>query len=169
MLVRRLVSQDAAEYRALRLAALQESPASFGSSYEEECDRPVGDFAALVGDSGESAFFGAFSDARLVGSVGFGRRSGLKERHKGFIRGMYVVPTARGQGIGQALLARALDFAATIANLQQVTLTVNASNLPAIRLYTVAGFQQYGLEPRALFVGGTYHDEINMLRMQSAG
>ncbi len=169
MLVRRLVSQDASEYRALRLTALQESPASFGSSFEEECDRPLVDFAALVGDSGESAFFGAFRDARLVGSVGFGRRSGLKERHKGFIRGMYVAPSARGQGIGRALLARALDFAATMPNLQQVTLTVNASNLPAIRLYTVAGFQQYGLEPKALFVGGTYHDEINMLRMQSAG
>lgn len=169
VLVRRLVSQDAPEYRALRLAALRESPASFGSSYEEECDRPLVEFAALVGDVGERAFFGAYSDARLIGSVGFGRETSLKEKHKGFIRGMYVVPTVRGQGIGRALLARALDFAATIQNLQQVTLAVNANNLPAIQLYKAAGFQQYGLEPRALFVGGTFHDEIHMVRTQNAG
>jgi RimJ/RimL family protein N-acetyltransferase len=168
MLVRRLVSQDAPEYRTLRLAALRESPASFGSSYEEERDRPLGEFAALVGDPGERAFFGAFSDAQLVGSVGFGRESSLKERHKGFIRGMYVVPLARGQGIGRALLARALDFAATIPDLQQVTLAVNANNVPAIRLYKAAGFEPYGLEPMALFVGGTYHDELHMVRTQNA-
>jgi RimJ/RimL family protein N-acetyltransferase len=168
MLVRRLVSQDAPEYRTLRLAALRESPASFGSSYEEECDRPLVEFAALVGDAGERAFFGAFSDALLIGSVGFGRETSPKEKHKGFIRGMYVVPTARGQGIGRALLARALDFAATIPNLQQVTLAVNANNLPAIQLYKAAGFQQYGLEPMALFVGGTFHDEIHMVRIQNA-
>jgi RimJ/RimL family protein N-acetyltransferase len=82
---------------------------------------------------------------------------------------MYVVPTARGQGIGRALLARALEFAATIANLQQVTLAVNANNRPAIRLYKAAGFQQYGLEPMALFVGGTFHDEIHMVKIQNAG
>lgn len=168
MLVRRLVSQDAAEYRELRLAALRESPASFGSSYEEECDRPLGDFVTLLGE-GERAFFGAFSDTRLVGSVGVGRESSLKERHKGFIRGMYVVPTARGQGVGRALLTCAIDFAATIPNLQQITLAVNASNVPAIRLYQSVGFQQYGLEPRALFVDGAYHDEIHMVRMQNAG
>jgi RimJ/RimL family protein N-acetyltransferase len=169
MLVRRLVSQDAPEYRVLRLAALRESPASFGSSYEEERDRPLGDFAALIGDPGERAFFGAFSDAQLVGSVGFGRESSLKERHKGFIRGMYVVPGARGQGIGRALLARAIDFAEMLPNLQQITLAVNANNLPAIRLYRAAGFRQYGLEPRALLVDGTYHDEMHMVRIRNAG
>ena len=169
MIVRRLVSQDAPEYRALRLAALRESPESFGSSYEEECDRPPADFAELVGDTGDRAFFGAFSEARLVGSVGFGREASLKERHKGFIRGMYVVPTERGKGIGQALLARALDFAATIPDLQQITLAVNANNLSAIRLYKAAGFQQYGLEPMALCIGGTFHDEIHMVRIQGAG
>ena len=168
MLVRRLVLQDAPEYRELRLAALRESPASFGSSYEEECERPLVEFAALVGDTGERAFFGAFSGALLVGSVGVGRETSLKERHKGFIRGMYVVPTARGQGIGQALLACALDFAATLPNLQQVTLAVNANNRPAIRLYSAAGFQQYGLEPMALYVGGIYHDEIHMVKIQNA-
>lgn len=168
MLVRRLVPQDAADYRTLRLAALRESPASFGSSYEEECDRPVEEFAALLG-AGERVFFGAYRDAQLVGSVGVGRESSLKERHKGFIRAMYVVPTARSHGIGRALLASALDFAATLPDLQQVTLAVNADNLFAIRLYTAAGFRQFGLEPRALRVGGVYHDEIHMVRIQGVG
>jgi RimJ/RimL family protein N-acetyltransferase len=41
-------------------------------------------------------------------------------------------------------------------------LTVVASNAAACRLYRAAGFEQYGLERRALKIGDTYYDEALM-------
>ena len=39
--VRRLAPENAAEYRAIRLAALNGAPEAFGSTYESEAARPV--------------------------------------------------------------------------------------------------------------------------------
>jgi RimJ/RimL family protein N-acetyltransferase len=41
-------------------------------------------------------------------------------------------------------------------------LTVVASNVAARRLYSAAGFEEYGLERRALKVGSEYYDEVLM-------
>jgi RimJ/RimL family protein N-acetyltransferase len=42
-------------------------------------------------------------------------------------------------------------------------LTVVASNVAARRLYSAAGFEEYGLERRALKVGDEYYDEVLMV------
>jgi RimJ/RimL family protein N-acetyltransferase len=41
-------------------------------------------------------------------------------------------------------------------------LTVVASNSAACRLYSAAGFKEYGLERRALKVGSEYYDDVLM-------
>jgi RimJ/RimL family protein N-acetyltransferase len=46
---------------------------------------------------------------------------------------------------------------------EQVCLTVVASNVAARRLYSAAGFEEYGLERRALKVGDEYYDEVLMV------
>jgi len=43
---------------------------------------------------------GSFKDGLLIGMIGFVREQRNKLRHKGNIWGMYVVPEARGEGIG---------------------------------------------------------------------
>jgi RimJ/RimL family protein N-acetyltransferase len=108
--------------------------------------------------------FGAFSETELVGTVGFGREGARKLAHKGFIRGMYVSAAFRNQGIGRQLVSHALQHAASLSGLRQVTLTVTASNLAAIALYEKMGFTSFGLEPSALLVNGEFHDEIYMVR-----
>ena len=45
---------------------------------------------------------------------------------------------------------------------EEVCLTVVASNAAAYRLYSAAGFEQYGLERRALKIGDAYFDEVLM-------
>lgn len=45
---------------------------------------------------------------------------------------------------------------------EEVRLTVVATNTAAVRQYTRAGFNQYGLERRALKIGDDYHDEVLM-------
>jgi ribosomal protein S18 acetylase RimI-like enzyme len=57
-----------------------------------------------------------------------------------------------------SLATRAIVQAKSIV--EEVTLTVLASNKTAIRLYEDLGFEVYGLERRALKVGYDYHDQL---------
>lgn len=160
--------KDAASFQALRLLALRESPSSFASSYEEERDRTLAQISAFVAGSNERVIFGAFDGNSLVGICGLGREGSLKERHRGFIRSMYVAPEHRGKGIGGKLLAKACEQAATWVGLEQLTLAVTAGNESAETLYAKHGFVPCGRVPRALRVGGVYFDEVQMVRHTSA-
>jgi ribosomal protein S18 acetylase RimI-like enzyme len=161
---RRLVAEDVIAYRALRLEALLDSPSSFGSAYEDEEPRTLTEWATFLADSEERVFFGALGDEGLVASVGIERESGRKERHRAFVRGMYVQQSHRGSGLGRRLLTIAMSHAAGWVGLEQVTLAVTSSNEAAISLYRSEGFTEYGVAPRVLLVGSTYYDETLLVR-----
>jgi RimJ/RimL family protein N-acetyltransferase len=164
MQIRRLDSSDASAFQALRLQALRECPTAFSSSYEEEFETPITVIANRLAPESGRVIFGAFSKTELVGTVSLGREETPKLAHKGFIGGMYVSTAFRNQGIGHQLVSHALQHAASLSGLRQVTLTVTASNLAAIALYEKMGFTSFGLEPAALLVNGEFHDEIYMVR-----
>ncbi|GJI98313.1 N-acetyltransferase [Duganella caerulea] len=164
MLIRRLVSSDAAAFQALRLAGLRGSSSAFGSSYEEECDTPLSTIESrLAPDSGRN-MFGAFDGGQLVGLVGVGRETALKVRHKAYVRAMYVAESHRGRGIGRQLMEHALAFAATMEDVLRVTISVTAGNAEAVGLYESLGFIEFGREPDSMIVDGRFHDEIMMSR-----
>jgi ribosomal protein S18 acetylase RimI-like enzyme len=81
----------------------------------------------------------------------------LPLRHKGVLWGMSVRPEARGTGLAAALVQQVVAHARTLV--EQVCLTVIASNVAARRLYKAAGFEEYGLERRGLKVGSKYYDQ----------
>jgi ribosomal protein S18 acetylase RimI-like enzyme len=162
MLIRFLTELDLKAYSALRLHSLQESPASFGSSFEQESKFSPQEFAARIRPHGDPAngLFGAFTSSnQLAGTIGFSREIHLKRAHIGSVWGMYVLPEFRGQGIGAALLDEALGHARRLPGLRQVTLTVTARNLPAIGLYESRGFERFGVQRDALCVNGHLFDE----------
>jgi putative acetyltransferase len=100
------------------------------------------------------AFFVAVDAAeRVVGTAGLLRTGPAS----GEIRKMFLVPEARGQGVGRALLDAVLD-AARARGLERLTLTTRYRYDRAIRLYERAGFRQAGTarEPRAGDPGLTY-------------
>jgi hypothetical protein len=96
----------------------------------------------------------------LVGAAGLRVQNRVKLQHKGVLWGMYVRPEARGKGLAAALVQQVVEHARTLV--EEVCLTVVASNAAAIRLYGAAGFKEYGLERRALKVGSEYYDEVLM-------
>ncbi len=151
MLIRRLAAPDVPAYRALRLRALREHPDAFTSSYEEDSAQPVQVMQARLASS-SFAGWGAFDGEKLQGFVGLERERREKNRHKGTVVGMYVVPEAIGLGLGRALLA-ALIAHARETGLQSLVLTVTEGN-SAQRLYEAAGFRSFGIEPDAIRVGG---------------
>jgi ribosomal protein S18 acetylase RimI-like enzyme len=155
--VRRLMPADAALYREIRLAGLKSDPEAFGSTFETEHAQPLDSFAERLDNS---AVFGAFDGADLLGIAGFVVRRGAKESHKGLLWGMYVRPAARRTGVGRRLVEAVIDFARRHVELLQ--LTVVSDNQRAQRLYASLGFVEYGIEKHSLKQGGRYFDEILM-------
>lgn len=165
MHVRKLTDADVEEFQQLRLRALRDDPEAFSASYEESRTVPLARVAQRLREestAGDNCLLGAF-DASLVGMVGFLRRQGIKERHKGFIWGMYVLPDVRGRGIGKALLSQAIAHAESLTGLVQIHLSVVSIQEAARHLYRALGFEVYGLEPRTLKVGEQYLDEELMV------
>lgn len=157
--VRRLSALDAVSYRNLRLNGLHAHPEAFGASCEEEAAHPLAWFADRL--ERNIIFAGGPADTSdLNGVVGFYVPDGAKQRHKGVLWGMFVQAEARGTGLGSSLVARVLEHA--MQTVEEVRLTVVASNTAAIRLYERAGFEQYGLERQALKINDNYHDEVLM-------
>ena len=132
---------------------------AFGSSLEYEGEKPISWWAERLETT--TVFGGWVNNSPLVGVTGFAVEDGVKSRHKGVIWGMYVRPEARGTGLAAALVQQVVvAHARTLV--EQVRLTVVASNVAARRLYSAAGFEEYGLERRALKVGNEYYDEVLM-------
>ncbi|MDE2117655.1 MAG: GNAT family N-acetyltransferase, partial [Betaproteobacteria bacterium] len=92
MNIRRLAPSDADAFHALRLAALQNEPSAFGSSYEEEKDFPRITVESRLVENTDRGVFGAFEGDKLIGLVALGRESRIKLAHKAMIWGMYVSP-----------------------------------------------------------------------------
>lgn len=156
--VRRLSAADAADFRFIRLAALENAPDMFGSTFEAEAAWPVSVFSERLETS---LVFGAYLDGRIVGMVGLRREPNAKTAHKGFLWGMYVAPEARGRGVGAGLIMLLLETA--IPLVEQVRLSVVTTNATARALYERLGFKVYGVEPRALKSAAGYADEALMV------
>jgi ribosomal protein S18 acetylase RimI-like enzyme len=157
--VRRLMPEDGALYREIRLEGLRLSPEAFGSTFEAESAKPVEAFAERIRNS---ETLGAFDGSEILGIAALLQNPGPKESHKAMLVGMYVRPQARHRGVGRLLIESAIEFARERVEL--IHLTVTGGNEPALRLYARLGFVEYGVERHALKHDGRYYDEILMAK-----
>jgi ribosomal protein S18 acetylase RimI-like enzyme len=160
--IRRLLREDASQYREFRLEALREWPSAFTSSYGEEIAKPVEATADRL-TSSQNVMLGAFDGAALVGIAGLAMEERRQVRHKATLVGMAVAKAAGGRGIGKELVSKILD-AAIAAGVRQVGLTVSEGNAAAVRLYESCGFEEWGREPDAVILDEQPIAKLHMIR-----
>jgi ribosomal protein S18 acetylase RimI-like enzyme len=170
MEVRFLTPDDAAEWLRLRVEALERNPQAFSASLDEYRSLHPEDVKKRLWSDADGFVVGGFQDSHLVGVAGFYREKGPKSRHKGRVWGVYVTPEARSAGVGRRVMQALLRRINSIEGLDQVLLSVAATQMPAIRLYRSLGFESFATEPRALRIGEHYIDEQHMvLRLINRG
>lgn len=101
--------------------------------------------ACVVDTQGES----------LVGMVGLHGGGGLRRAHVRSL-GIAVAKAWQGQGVGDALMRQAIDWADQWAGVLRIELTVHAENQRAIALYERHGFVKEGFMPGYILRDGRY-------------
>jgi RimJ/RimL family protein N-acetyltransferase len=116
-------------------------------------------------DKEDSFTLGAFIQNELVGIVSFTRDGNDREklRHKGILFRMYVSKNYRGLGIAKQLIKELIDRVVEIKDIEQINLTVIATNANAKVLYEKFGFQTFGSEINAIKWKGKYFTEDQMV------
>jgi ribosomal protein S18 acetylase RimI-like enzyme len=153
-LVREITADDWELMRDVRLAALVEAPYAFASTYAREAaftedkwrgritDRSVTFFAQH--QPGNAAPAGpAPANAGPADEVPAGLAGVYVEDGAADLVSMWVRPSARGLGVGEALVAAAAAWAKA-NGFGSLFLWVTESNAPARRLYERCGFSPTG-------------------------
>ncbi|MEW2404299.1 GNAT family N-acetyltransferase [Streptomyces sp. NPDC046862] len=101
---------------------------------------------------------------RLAGYIRLGYPTPLAcNSHVRQIQGLAVAETARGAGVGRALL-RAVVEEARRQDARRLTLRVLGHNAPARKLYESEGFVVEGILPEEFLLEGEYVDDVLMGR-----
>lgn len=156
-----LTDADRAPYQAFLTVGLRTHTDAFRLSVGDEAGA-----AFPTRGTADSFTIAAVDTAtgRWLGVVSFAREGNTREklRHKGLLFRMYVSAESAGKGIGRVLIQAVIDRARSLPNLEQINLTVIASNDRAVRLYTSFGFVTFSHERRAIKYNGQYFDELTM-------
>ena len=142
--IRRVRPDEGSVLKAVRLAALSDSPSAFGSSHAAEVGQPD-DFweaRAVSGAAGESGVtFFATIGGSVVGLVAAFRPDAAARSVE--LVSMWVSPAQRRTGIAAALVDAVMGWACE-TGATTVELWVTRGNDAAVRLYESEGFHLTG-------------------------
>jgi len=134
--IREAGADDWQAMRDVRLAALQDAPQAFASTYEREVVFTEADWHRRIVGGGSFLAYAPELGTTPVGIAGgYGIAPGTIE-----LVSMWVRPQARGRGIGQALVQVVVGWAQA-RGAPRVHLWVTENNSHARLLYERCGFQ----------------------------
>lgn len=156
----RLLPRDALDMMRLRHAALREVPTAFGTDPDWELSKSEAyyqRFLLRTAARRRECLLGIKQGNTLVGMSGLGARC-RENRSFGLIYSMFVLPEARGKGLGSRLIRHSCQVAAGAWSLPACRITVEIHNHPARRLYEREGFRTLFRENAAFTLQGIDYD-----------
>lgn len=143
MIARRARPDEWGRIKALRLRALREEPNAFHSRYEDAVEQSDDEWRDWLG---RAKLFVAGDYDAICGAY-------VRDDGEAQLIAMYVVPEARGRGLGRALVAAVEDWARAQGH-ARVFLNVMDGNAAARALYDSCGYESTGErrpdDPRSL-------------------
>jgi GNAT superfamily N-acetyltransferase len=140
VLVRETIDRDWQALRDIRLEALRNEPTAFATAYQEEAARGEEHWHRRIARGGTFlAYVPEVSSTEPAGLTG----GYLIEPGTVELISMYVRSRARGHGVGEALVAAVIGWAAA-RKAASVHLWVTETNSPARALYERCGFALTG-------------------------
>ncbi len=136
--IRRLAVDDWRDWRDLRQEALREAPYAFGSVLADW--QGAGDTEERWRARLTSVEFNAIA---LLDDARVGMVSGSSEGEYPELISMWVAPSARGHGVGDALINSVIEWARS-AKWNTLVLSVIEGNEQALALYRRNGFEDRG-------------------------
>lgn len=141
MEVRRLRADEWERWREWRLAALQEAPYAFGTSYAQAAAFAEDEWrerVTLMATSDDTAMFLAEHDGAWLASSGCYVEDGIPN-----VFGVWTRPESRGQGAARACVEHAIEWARG-KGFAELRLWATDTNATARRLYERLGFAPTG-------------------------
>ena len=135
--IRSLQPEEWSTYRAVRLAALKDSPDAFGGSYDKSAAYPEALWREWCGQPSWFAFDG-------TAPVGMVRVFAAPAEELPELVSMWVAPDVRGRTVATDLVATVIDWART-SGAMGVRLFVVDGNARAQRFYERMGFCDTGV------------------------
>jgi ribosomal protein S18 acetylase RimI-like enzyme len=144
IVVREITGDDWEQMRDVRLAALAEAPSAFGSSYAREVAFTEEQWRGRISERSATFFARVDSaDSAPVAAAPAGLAGVYVEDGTANLVSMWVRPSARGLGVGKALIEAAAAWAKA-RGFAALFLWVTEANTSARRLYDQCGFTPTG-------------------------
>jgi GNAT superfamily N-acetyltransferase len=137
--IRRVTSAEWRTLRRIRLAAMEDAPYAFGSTFERETAFTEQEW---LGRIKRSAYFVAWRSDEPIGLVGAFSPTDRPDARE--IMSMWVEPDSRGGKVADLLLSTAMDWARD-GGASAISLWVADGNERARRFYVRYGFEPTGL------------------------
>ena len=131
-----LPSDNAAIARIIRSTLMEFGAAKPGTVYYDEATDRLSEIFSIPG----SVYYIAEEDGIILGGAGIYPTDGLSSDTCEVVK-MYLLPAARGKGLGAILMARCIDFARAYGY-RQIYLETMPELADAIKLYAKTGFRR---------------------------
>lgn len=157
-----LDSRHYALFELLRIQALTVASDAFGETIEEFLIKKS-HFSLGKPSTDHHGIVGAFEGEKLIGMLGFYVKDNIKEKHKVYLWGLFVLTGYRNQGIGTLLLKWMVDYCVN-KSVEQILVPVITPNKKAIYFYKKNGFKRLSSEKKAFLKDNHYFGKMVLWR-----
>ncbi len=160
------------EFKALRLHALKNDPAAFGSSYREMASEPDAMWVKELNESkiGKKIkyFFAENHKLQVIGMIGVWFQQKEKLRHRAKLNAFFVTKNSRGHGVGEALMKTAIQFLKGKRQyIKKIDSSVNKSQATSLKAHLKQGFRVIGLATKEIKIKSKYYDQFILEKILS--